>query len=640
MSWRLELIKIFIIFAFFCISIRLFQLMILDHSKYQVMAQRQHIEERVLLPNRGEIYASDGYKLVVNSPTYLLFAVPKEMNSKELESNITKLVIFVLQQIDKEDVQNNISVNGTNLVSDQNITPPIDGQDLVDVFWPASFHTLKVSYAKDNATDTKLLLLKEYLNDKFTEKLNDINNEYVQLFEKLTPLQKKQIEDFNIDGLFFQLQYRRQYPESKLASQILGFVGKDEGGADQGYFGLEGYYDRYLSGKQGYEIIEKDIEGKIIPFGVSKLNSATQGRDLVLTIRREFQYILERKLDEALVKYKCKNAMGVILDPNTGAIWALANIPSYYPGYWTDMLRGETDVSKIEEFQNLITSATYEPGSVMKPITMAIGINEGLITPDLIYDDNGPVVYSGYAVQTWNNQYHGKITMTQILELSDNTGAAWVGTQIGKEKLYSYFTKFNFGKVLKVDIQGEEQGIMRDINDLRDIDIANMSFGQGISVTPLQMVTAFAAVINGGKVYRPYLVDQMLDPSGYSKVIQIQPTIINKIISEKTSTELRYMLEKVVTDGEFKWFVKQAGMNEYRIGGKTGTAQIPFEGRYDPNKTNTTFIGFAPVQSPVFVMLVRVSEPTTSTSSADTVVPLWMDIAKEMMPILGIPPTQ
>jgi len=230
--------------------------------------------------------------------------------------------------------------------------------------------------------------------------------------------------------------------------------------------------------------------------------------------------------------------------------------------------------------------------------------------------------------------------MTQILELSDNTGAAWVGTQIGKEKLYSYFTKFNFGKVLKVDIQGEEQGIMRDINDLRDIDIANMSFGQGISVTPLQMVTAFAAVINGGKVYRPYLVDQMLDPSGYSKVIQIQPTIINKIISEKTSTELRYMLEKVVTDGEFKWFVKQAGMNEYRIGGKTGTAQIPFEGRYDPNKTNTTFIGFAPVQSPVFVMLVRVSEPTTSTSSADTVVPLWMDIAKEMMPILGIPPTQ
>ncbi len=638
MSWRLGLIKVFVIFAFASISLRLFQLMIIDHTKYQVMAQRQHIEERVLIPNRGEIYASDGYKLVINSPTYLLFAVPKEMNKNEVGPNLTKLVIYALQQIDKEDIQINPGANQLDQLVEPVESMESNKSDLVNVFWPTSFHTLKVNFTSKNTLNSKFL--NEYITDRLKEKLNETDNEFVQLFEKLSPLQKKQIEDLKIEGLYFQLQYRRQYPESKLASQILGFVGKNEGGNEQGYFGLEGYYDRYLSGKQGYEIIEKDIEGKIIPFGLSKLNSATQGRDLVLTIKRELQYILERKLDEALLKYKCKNAMGVIIDPNSGAIWALANTPSYYPGYWTDMLRGETDVSKIEEFQNLITSATYEPGSVMKPITIAIGINEGLIKPDSIYDDTGPVVYSGYPVQTWNNKYHGKISMTQVLQLSNNTGAAYVGTKIGKEKLYNYFTKFNFGKVLKVDLQGEEQGIMRDISELRDIDIANMSFGQGISVTPLQMVTAFAAVINGGRVYRPYLVDQMLDPGGYSKVIQIQPMITNRIISEKTSTELRYMLEKVVTDGEFKWFVKQAGMNEYSLGGKTGTAQIPFEGRYDPNKTNTTFVGFAPVQDPIFVMLVRISEPTTSTSSADTVVPLWMEIAKEMMPLLGIPPTQ
>ena len=482
-------------------------------------------------------------------------------------------------------------------------------------------------------------MLKEDLKPALEKVLADDKNYFVQLISQLDYTDQTELSAKEWEGIHFSRQTKRSYPEGEMAAHVLGFVGKDESGDDKGYFGLEGFFDGDLSGRAGYQVAEKDIEGKIIPYGLSKLDKPEHGRDLTLTIRRELQFILERNMRESVKKYGAKNGTAILLDPQSGNIWAMVNYPSFYPEYWTEELRGESDVSKIDVFRNYAIAANYEPGSVLKPVTMSMALNEKLVTPETIYHDTGPVMYSGYDVRTWNNKYHNDINMMQVLQLSNNTGAAWVGHQVGFQRFADYVTKYHLGEATGVDLQGEEWGIVRDAREWRDIDLANMSFGQGISVTPIQVTAIFGALVNGGTLYRPNIVQKIVDHRPDKDLDIINPAeALSHPISAETSETIRYMLRSVVTDGEFKWYVKQAGMDRYSIGGKTGTAQIPFNGRYDPNKTNTTFIGFAPIDKPKFVMLVRFSQPSSSTYSADTAVPTWMNIAKELMPYFEIQP--
>jgi len=426
-----------------------------------------------------------------------------------------------------------------------------------------------------------------------------------------------------------------------MAAHVLGIVGKNETGEDVGYFGLEGYYNRELSGKSGYTMQERDVEGKPIPFGIYKANEAIEGRDLQLSIRRELQYLLESKLKEGVERYDCKSATGLIVDPWTGKVFAMATYPTFYPEYWVDELLGETDVSKVDVFRNASIASSYEPGSVIKPVTMVMALNEDIVEPDTIYHDTGPVVYSGYPVRTWNNQYHGDINMIQILQLSDNTGAAWVGTQLGFDTFAKYLGDFGFGQHTQIDLQGEAYGIIQRRGDWRDITLANMSFGQGMSATPIQMTSVFSAMVNGGTLFRPQIVQGFIEVNdGETVVIPNQPEKVGEIISQESSEQIRYMLKKVVKGGEFAFAVKNAGVDKFSLGGKTGTAQIPVNGSYDPNKTNTTFIGFGPVEHPEFVMLIRLEEPSTSTYSANTVVPIWMETVKHLMAYFNIPPEE
>ncbi|MCA9392155.1 penicillin-binding protein 2 [candidate division WWE3 bacterium] len=595
--------------------------MIIDHGEYSVLAMRQHTAERQLSADRGQIFSSDGFPLVLNAPSYLLFAVPLEMDDKDAVVEVVK--DLVVNEIKAADVKRDKEDDLLKFEDDEKYP----------LTWPIIYRNAKRTLLDYEDWEKDL---SDQVGEQLESLLSDDANQFVQLVADLDQSQKDTIEALEIPGVYFQQAYKRLYPESEMAAPVLGFVGKTSLGEDQGYFGLEGYYNGYLSGQVGYELIERDVEGKRIPFGNSKLNTPSHGKDIVVTIKREMQYLLDKKLNEGVKKYGAKSGTAILIDPYSGAIWAMSSSPSFNPQYWTEELNGEGDVSRITQFRNAAVGSNYEPGSVMKPVTMAMAINEDLVTPNTIYHDDGPVVYNGFPVRTWDNKYHGEITMTQILQLSDNTGAAWVGHQVGFEKFERYVNDFRFGQLLGIDLQGEEAGIVRDSSTWRDIDLANMSFGQGISVTPLQITAAFTTLINGGFVYKPYIVEEIKVSD--DKVVQTQPTILSHPITDETSEQIRYMLKKVVTDGEFKWFVKQSGMDIYSVGGKTGTAQIPIDGEYDPHKTNTTFIGFGPVEDPKFVMYMMLSEPTTSTYSADTVVPMWMETARELMNYFSIRP--
>ena len=624
MVWRIELIRFGLLVSFLLVVLRLFSLMIVQHNHYQVLAQRQHFFEREITSNRGAIYSIDGYPLVLNTPGYLLFCVPQEIEDKEsFNQNLGIVIMELLEQ--KESIE----------VTQQNE----DEQEELEINFPIDLLKLKLDL--DAVTDFDVDQFQETLDKKIESLIANDANLYVPLISKLTHKELEHVLKLEMPGVHYHTHFQRIYPEGDLAANVLGFVGKNDSGFDQGYFGIEGHYHGYLVGQKGYAIGEADVEGKIIPFGQNKQSAPAHGRNLQLTISRELQFLLENKLKLGIDRYQAKSGAGVIIDPNSGAIWALASAPSYHPMVWTEALQGETDVSRVDVFRNRVISQNYEPGSVIKPFTVAMALDEGLITPNSQYTDTGPVEYSGYQVRTWDDKYHQEISVTQILQLSNNTGAAWVGHQVGFDKFESYLGKFMFGQVLGIDLQGEESGIIRARSEWRDIDLANMSFGQGISVTPLQLAAGFAALVNGGVLYQPYVVNSIADEIIDGEVEFSNQKVSNRIaqpISRDTSDQIRYMLRKVVTEGEFSWFVKHSGMDKYSIGGKTGTAQIPVHGTYDPNKTNTTFVGFGPIEEPKFVMLMMLSEPSTSSYSAETVVPIWMETARELVQILEIPP--
>jgi cell division protein FtsI/penicillin-binding protein 2 len=637
---RIKVIGIIFTVVFAFVVLRLFQIMILQYDMYTVAAHRQHYSERVLTAKRGEIYYADNYPLVINASNYLLFAVPMEMEDKRETIKLLRDVLVTFIKESEVHILKEIDLTGDE--SEQNVTTEDDDDIKYSIYYPSTIHSIK-KYLIENGGIWEREI-ESIIEDDLTRLFEDDANQYVQIVHSLNREQKNKIEELGLKGLHFESRESRLYPDGDIASHILGIVGKDSGGQEQGYFGLEGYYNGYLSGRNGYELSERDIEGKPIPHGNNTVSEPTHGRDLILTVQREVQYLVENKLREGIDRYGAESGAAIVLDPYTGAVIALASYPSYYPAFWTDELNGTSDVSKVDVFRNTVISSNYEPGSVMKPITMAMALNEGLVRPDSIFSDNGPVEYSGYYVRTWNNRYAGDITMSQVLQMSNNTGAAWVGHQVGFEKFSDYLAKFQFGTLTGIDLEGEERGIVRSAEIWRDIDLANMSFGQGISATPLQIAVAFCALVNGGDIVKPYIVDKMvrdvlLTYSGeYQDAIQTQSEIKQEALSALTSDQLRYMLETVVTDGEFKWFVKHAGMDVYRMGGKTGTAQIPIGGEYDPNNTNVTFVGFAPVEEPKFVMLMKLSEPSASTYSADTVVPIWMETAKGLMNHFGISP--
>ncbi len=434
---------------------------------------------------------------------------------------------------------------------------------------------------------------------------------------------KRSIERRNIVGVGFDEETQRFYPEASLSAHLVGFVGKGSKGESIGYGGVEGYYDQDLQGLLGFVKSERDPIGRPILVGDQERIDSENGEDLVLTIDKTVQNIVKSKLKNGVERYQASQGCVIVADPNTLELLALSCVPDFDPNtYWS------WDGSS---FNNQSISSLYEPGSTFKPLITAAGIEEKVIKPDSIYDEKGPVTINGYEIRTWNNQYEGKITMTRILEKSSNVGMVYIGSKLGKDTVLKYVNNFGFGKITNIDLQGESSGYLRDI--WADIDYATVTFGQGIVVTPIQMVRAFSSIINGGYLLRPHVVKEVI--TGSTKAA-IEPKVDRRIVSEETSKKIKKMLVSTVEHGEYKWAVPDG----YRIGGKTGTAQIAIGGKYDTSKTIASFIGFAPADQPKFIALVVLKEPKSSIYGSETAAPIFFEIAKELLYYYNIPPTQ
>lgn len=462
-----------------------------------------------------------------------------------------------------------------------------------------------------------------HIGEATLEARMDGTKDWVAIQGGLTKNQKQRILDLKLKGAGFEDETKRYYPEGSLAAHLIGFVGKNKEGGNVGYFGVEGYYNQDLVGLPGVMKTERDFLGRPILIGTQEKIDAENGRSLFLTLDKSVQEIVKSRLKLGLETYQAKEGCAIIADPMTMQILGLSCLPDFDVDQYYKF--GE------ELFKNPAISSVYEPGSIFKPLIMAAGIEEKKVKPEDIYDERGPTTIGEYTIRTWNNKYEGQITMTRILEKSSNVGMVYVGSKLGNNQIYRYITKFGFGELTGIDLQGETPSYLRPQKDWYPIDFATATFGQGIAITPIQMVRAFAAIINGGKLLRPYVVDRIGEGE---KQVTVEPSVQAQVISPKTSELLKKMLVSTVENGEVKW-AKPKG---YPFGGKTGTAQIPIAGHYDPYKTNASFVGFAPVDKPRFIGLVILKEPQSSPYGSETAAPLFFDIAKDLLVYYNIAP--
>ena len=431
-----------------------------------------------------------------------------------------------------------------------------------------------------------------------------------------------QINDLNLSGVYLVKEAKRNYPYDTLLSNTLGFVGID----NQGLSGLELIYDAYLTGSYGAIKYYSDAKGNTL--NLSQVYEKPQdGINITLTVDYELQEALERELDNAMTMYSADQAFGIAMNPNTGEILAIASRPDFSPSNYQDY--------SIEDInRNLPIWMTYEPGSTFKIISLAAALEEDLI--DLEEDhfyDSGVVTVESAKLHCWKHGGHGEQTYLQVVENSCNTGFVNIGLKLGKEKLFNYIDLFGFGKKTGIELSGEAQGIIFDVDKIGDLETATTAFGQGVSVTAIQQITAVSAAINGGILYKPYIVSSLNDPETNQVILKNEPTVVRKVISETTSEKVRYALESVVANGTGH----NAYIVGYRVGGKTGTAQKVEDGKYLVGNYITSFIGFMPADDPEIVIYIAVDNAKGVSQYGGTVAaPLARNFLLSAIPILGL----
>jgi cell division protein FtsI/penicillin-binding protein 2 len=461
--------------------------------------------------------------------------------------------------------------------------------------------------------------------DQLLAKLQSDSDENVLLKSRLPTEVSTKIANLNLPGISLQREPFRSYPEGSIMAQLLGFVGKDF----KGLAGLELSLEKELGGEPGLLDAERDTEGGQIAIGRRVLVPPRHGSDAILTIDRYIQRMVEKELAAAVKENKGYGGVVIVMEPKTGSILAIASEPTY------DLTAEQIyDPNRQDLYRPTTVTDMYEPGSVMKVITMAAGLEEKLVNPHTTFVDEGVTVIDGVRIRNWDFSAHGTETMTEVLINSCNIGAAYVANLLGPERLYRYFDDFGFGKNTGIDVLGESPGRMRTPKEdnWTRIDLATNSYGQGIAVTPIQMITAVAAIANDGVLVKPMVV------KGYRQgdsLREIPPVQVKRVISSETAKTLTDMMVHVVEDNSLKLSVVPG----YKIAGKTGTADIPMNGVYNTNVTYASQIGFAPAYDPAFVMLVRIDGPEKKYGG-QVASPVFKKIAEQLFAYLKIPPTE
>lgn len=494
----------------------------------------------------------------------------------------------------------------------------------------------------DNLTTTSLVLIPNQIKDKddTSQKLADIlgvtKEEMDKHVKKETSIERvhpegrrlsyeiaDQINELELPGVYLVKESKRYYPYGTTLSHVLGYVGID----NQGLSGLELEYDEYLTGEAGAIKYFSDAKGNKLNLSDVYLEP-TDGMNIQLTIDYNIQMSLERELDNAVKAFNPDMALAIVMDPNTGEILGMSSRPNYDPNNYLDY-----DMETLS--RNLPIWASYEPGSTFKISTFAAALEENLIDMenDHFYD-SGSVIVSGARIGCWKAGGHGDQTYLQVLQNSCNPGFVKLGQMLGKERLFSYLDLFGFGEKTGIDLNGEGEGIIFPLDQVGDLELSTTAFGQGVSVTPIQQVTAVSSIVNGGNLYQPYIVKSFMEPETNSVIQTNEPKLVRKTISEETSSKMRYALETVVALGGGK----AAYIDGYRVGGKTGTAQKVENGRYLVNNYIMSFMAVVPSNDPQAVLYIAIDNPkNTALLSSYTTTPIARRILLDIIEALDIP---
>ncbi len=574
---RLSVLVFLFIFFTGLIIVRLFYWQVIKAEELAILGSDQWEKIKKINPVRGEILTADGFPLVSSKESYLLFANLKKIKEEEKKKIVKSLTPIIA-------------------------APQIEA---------TSSAKKKEEILDENSEKLKALLEPE-------EKL------WVPLQKKLSLVQKEQIENLEIEGLGFEQEMLRFYPEASMAAHLTGFVGANFAGEQTGYFGIEGFYNFELEGQQGVLVQEKDVSNDPILTGFFNKEEKKDGKNLILHLDRSFQLSVEKELEKAVEKYKAKSGWVVVIEPYSGAVLSMAAYPRYEQARFSDYSK--------EVYKNPCIAESYEPGSTFKVLVMAAALDQEVITPETkCAICEKPFKIDKYIIKTWNDEYYPNQTMREVIKNSDNVGMVFVGQKLGKDKLAEYLERLGVGKKTGIDLQEEGNVSLKDKKQWSNVDLATASFGQGLAVTGIQMVRAVAAIANGGSLPEPHVVAKI---EGEKKSLEIKPKIITRVLKEKATREITEMMVNAVEEGEVKW----TKLDGYKIAGKTGTAQIPVAGHYDKEKTIASFIGFAPADKPRFVMLTYLREPTSSPWGSETAAPLFFKIAEKLFFYYGIPP--
>lgn len=448
----------------------------------------------------------------------------------------------------------------------------------------------------------------------------DSGAEWLYLKRRLPEEVSRAVEALGIPGLGFEVEPKRLYPNETVGAHVLGFVNDD----GIGQYGVEGRYDKQLRGTDGRLVVERDPANRELAIGLRTEVPARNGADLTLTIDLVAQNAAERELRAAVTAERARGGSIVVLDPRDGAIIALASYPTFDP---SRVARADP-----ESLRDRAISWTYEPGSTMKVVTVSGALEEKLVTPGTTYNDTGYAIIGGRRLNNALGRAWGVTTVQQVLERSLNAGAVFVAQKLGAEKLRSYIERFGFGSPTGVDLAGEQTGSVRPLAEWYPVDLGTAAFGQGLSATPLQLAASYAAIANGGTLYRPYVVASRRDAQGEQRTA---PVAVRRVVGPDTAATMRAMLTSTVDNG----IAKNASLSAYSVAGKTGTAQIAGEdGSYVDDQYISSFAGFAPAEDPRMVAVVVLDEPESRLLGTVTATTAFRNLARDVLQALKVQP--
>ena len=627
---RTLILAVLIYLGFFAILSRLFFWQIIQGDSLQAIAQSQYQRTLAFSGQRGDILTNDGYTLATNQTVYRLFVNPQDVT--ETESIASKIAPILEEYYTRNQEWHDQMVR---LVESK--TAPVkstasDSATNEDEDTDTETELLEEA-ENDQSTPTELPTEAEVLEDQnveegtleelLLERLNRTDRTWISLAARIDEQAKNEIEALEIHGLGFDTYTIRTYPERDLAAAVLGFVGKNEHGEDLGYFGIEGGLNNELKNRHTQTRFDTGL------FGFQLFQTASQpqgidGRDVTLSIRRDVQNILETELANGMQKYGAIEGEIIVIEPKTGKIIGIATFPHYHPSLFYEF--------DSELYRNSAVSHLYEPGSTFKPLTVAAGIDAGVVNADTQCPRcDSPVQVAGYKIRTWNGEYIPNITMTEALEKSDNTAMVYIAQELGSEKLRSYIEQFGIGAQTTDDLQEDRDTPLPE--RWGPVELATRSFGQGISMTSLQLTRAIAAIANNGLLMQTSMLDSIYDPIT-GNTMEVEPRSIRQVISPEAAQQVTKMMVSAAEHGEAQWTASRT----HTIAAKTGTAQIAVRGGYDPDKTIASYVGFSPANDPKYVMMVKLVEPSSSHWASETAAPLWHKVAQQLHLLLEIPP--